>query len=126
MDPRQVRLQRRVAGRLGADAVGAFHVDDAAIDEPVEGVVERRAASRAGSHRRFVGVQEVEGVVEFDVVGVASDRWSGRVNIMSITTLCLVDRLRARGYITSNHKRQQLPNGDQGDGMTAYRRIGPS
>ncbi len=45
-------------------------VDDAALDEPVERVVERRELLDRETILGVVGVQEVEGVVEVDVVGV--------------------------------------------------------
>ena len=53
------------------DPIRALEVDHAAVDEPVQGdrqvpdVVDRDAVLQ------FVGVEEVEGVAEFDIVGVA-------------------------------------------------------
>ena len=59
---------------LGAQPVGALAVDDAALDEPVEGRVEGREPLDRETILGVVGVQEVEGVLEADVVGVSPDR----------------------------------------------------
>ena len=84
------------------EPVGALEVDDAAIDEPVERRVERRELLERETILGVVGVQEVEGVVEVDVVGVAP---VGRARMsfvnMSITTL---DQLT--GYAQGVHVHQ--------------------
>ena len=55
-------------------------MDHAAIDEPVEGVVERGKPLSRETVVGVVGVQEVEGVVEVDVVGMThGDGLEGRV-----------------------------------------------
>ena len=73
VDARQVARPLRVlGGRLGADAVRALGVDDASVDEPGERGVERRELFDRETILGVVGVQEVEGVLEIDVVGVAA------------------------------------------------------
>ena len=62
------------AAACGSGPVGAFLVDDAAIDEPGQRRVERREAIDRETILGVVGVQEVEGVLEVDVVGVALGR----------------------------------------------------
>ena len=54
--------------------MGAFRVDDAALDEPREGVAERRQTLERETILEVVGVQEIEGVLEVDVVGVVAAR----------------------------------------------------
>ena len=98
--PRSRRHQRIVAGDLGADAVGALDVDDAAVDEPGEGVVEGRELVHRETILGVIGVQEVEGVLEIDVMGVASVDWIGSVRVHLDNHTIPIDRLRARGYIT--------------------------
>ena len=75
-------------------------VDDAPIDEPRERVVEGRELLDRETILGVVGVQEVEGVLEIDVVSVAS---VGRIEGLDVhldNHSTPVDRLRARGYIT--------------------------
>jgi hypothetical protein len=73
MDAREVaRLERGVGAGLVADAVGALGVDHAAIDEERERAVEGRELLDGETVVGVVGVQEVEGVVEVDVVSVPS------------------------------------------------------
>ena len=62
--------QRVVARHLGADAIGALDVDDAPVDEPGERIVEGRELVHRETILAVVGVQEVEGVLEIDVMGV--------------------------------------------------------
>ena len=45
-------------------------VDDAALDEPVQGVIEGRQVLDPETIVEVVGVQEVEGAVKADLVGV--------------------------------------------------------
>jgi hypothetical protein len=55
-------------------------VDHPPVDEPGEGVIERRELLEGETVLGVVGVQEVEGVVQVDVVGSARDgpdRWRG-------------------------------------------------
>ncbi len=61
----------RMLGRLAARPVGAFDVDQAAIGEPREGVIERRELLDRETILGVEGVQEVEGGVDADVVRVA-------------------------------------------------------
>ena len=58
-------------GGLAARPVGAFDVDQAAIGEPGEGVIERRQLLERETILGVEGVQEVEGGVDADVVRVA-------------------------------------------------------
>ena len=89
MDPREVALHQRVVTRhLGAHAIGALDVDDAPVDEPGERVVERRQLVDGETIFGVVGVQEVEGVLQIDVMGVTpvnGIRWC--VGVHEITTL---------------------------------------
>ena len=78
--------------------IGALAVDHAAIDEPGQGVVEGRQVLDRETILEVVGVQEVEGVVEADVVGVA--RWPGGQRcVMSITTLDLLTGYAQAGTV---------------------------
>ena len=92
VDPGQIAGHQRVTtGHLGAYPVGAFDVDDATIDEPGEGVVEGRELVHRETILGVIGVQEVEGVLEIDVVGVTPmDRVRERVRVHWITTLYLL------------------------------------
>ena len=58
-------------GGLAARPVGTFDVDQAAIGEPREGVIERRQRLVRETILGVEGVQEVEGGVDADVVRVA-------------------------------------------------------
>ena len=80
--------QRVVARHLGAHAVGALDVDDAPIDEPGERVVERRQLVDGETIFGVIGVQEVEGVLQVDVMGVTPVNGIGWcVVFIEITTL---------------------------------------
>src|SRR3954453_9447464 len=100
MDPSQVpRCCGLFIGVDGARAVGALLVDDAAIDEPCQGGVERRQVIERETIVRVVCVQEVEGVIEVDVVrGTEAGRHKG-VGIHVANHNRPVDRLRASRYI---------------------------
>ena len=89
MDPPEVaRHQRVLAASLGSDAVGALAVDDAAFDEPGERIVEGRELLDGETILGVIGVQEVEGVLEIDVVSVTSVTGIGACGCSSsITTL---------------------------------------
>ena len=52
-------------------------MDDPAIDEPGEGVVKGRELLDGETIFGVIGVQEVEGVLEVDVMSVASVRRGG-------------------------------------------------
>ena len=100
MDPREVAHAAAASlGGLRADAVGALGVDDAAVDEPGQGVVEGREVIDRETILGVIGVQEVEGVLEIDVVRVT--RWTGResCDVHLDNHNIPIDRLRARGYI---------------------------
>src|SRR4051794_32967677 len=101
VDTSQVALRdRRLCRGLPSNVVGTFLVDHAAIDEPSEGVVEGRKPLRGETVIGVVGVQEVEGVVEVDVVGMThADGLEGGVEHLDNHNTP-IDRLRARGYIT--------------------------
>ena len=101
VDPGEVPLHQRVVARhLGAHAVGALDVDDPAVDEPFEGRIERRELVHRETILGVVGVQEVEGVLEIDVVSVASVDLIGGFCFHLDNHSIPIDRLRARGYIT--------------------------
>ena len=99
-NPGEVAIRGRGIGGVAADPVRTFAVDDAALDEPVEGGVERREAVDRETILGVVGVQEVEGVVEVDVVGVTRDRRERGCVFHLDNHFTPIDRLRARGYIT--------------------------
>ena len=87
-----------VVRHLGADPVGALDVDDAAIDEPGEGVVEGRELVHRETIFGVIGVQEVEGVLQVDVMSVtAVDRVGNGVRVHLDNHSIPIDRLRARG-----------------------------
>ena len=98
---RQVAGHQRVAARdLGADAVGALDVDDAPIDEPRERIVEGRELVDGETIFGVVGVQEVEGVLQIDVMGVTPVNGIGRrVNVHLITTLYLLTGYAQEGKV---------------------------
>ena len=73
-------------------------LDDAPFDEPSERVVEGRELLDRETILPVIGVQEVEGVLEIDVVGVAAVGWIGQVNVHRNNHSIPIDRLRARGY----------------------------
>ena len=101
LDPRQVAGRNGIVlGRDGTRPVGALLVDDAALHEPAEGCVERRDVVHRETILGVVGVQEVEGVLEIDVVRVASADRSQCTCVHVANHNRPVDRLRARGYIT--------------------------
>ena len=98
--PELARLERVVGDRLGADAVGALAVDHPPIDEPRKRVVEGRELLERETIVGVIGVQEVEGVFEVDVVSVTP---IGRVEGLDVhldNHSTTVDRLRASRYIT--------------------------
>ena len=102
VDPGQLgRLDRPLGCRLGAHAVGAFAVDDAPIDEPRKRAIEGRELLRGETIVGVVGVQEVEGVLEVDVVGVPPARLVEHLDVHIDNHYITLDRLRARGYITA-------------------------
>jgi hypothetical protein len=70
-------------------------VDDPAIDEPRESVVEGRELVDGETILPVIGVQEVEGVLEIDVVCVTSLARIGGVDIHDNNHLIPLDRLRA-------------------------------
>ena len=72
--PELTRLERLMGDRLGAHAVGALAVDHPPIDEPRQRVVEGRELLERETIVGVIGVQEVEGVFEVDVVSVTRDR----------------------------------------------------
>src|SRR5436190_11018764 len=94
------RLDRCMGRGLGTDAIGAFGVDDAPIDEPAERAVEGRKLLDPETVIGVVSVQEVEGVLEVDVVGVSPTRLVEHLDIHLDNHSTPLDRLRARGYIT--------------------------
>ncbi|HEY8819509.1 MAG TPA: hypothetical protein VIM25_11920 [Candidatus Limnocylindrales bacterium] len=87
-----------LGGSLGANTIRAFGVDDASVDEPGERGVERRELFDRETILGVIGVQEVEGVLEIDVVGVAAIGRIRCVDVHGNNHLKLIDRLRARGY----------------------------
>ena len=94
----EVPLHQRVMARhLGAHAVGALDVDDPTVDEPFEGRIERRELVHRETILGVVGVQEVEGVLEIDVVSVASVDLIGGFCFHLDNHSIPIDRLRARG-----------------------------
>ena len=96
---RSARGEHRVAGRLDPEPIGAFEVDDAAIHEPAEGRIERRELLERETILGVVGVQEVEGVVEMDLVSMAPLGDGRNVICQHVDNHSSpVDRLRASGY----------------------------
>ena len=71
MDAGQVALHERLGLRPDA-VVGALGVDHAAVDEPGQRVVEGRELLDRETIVGVVGVQEVEGVLEIDVMRMTS------------------------------------------------------
>ena len=101
MDAREIACHQRVVARdLGAHAIGALDVDDAAFDEPRERVIEGRELVVRETILGVIGVQEVEGVLEIHVVGVTSSGRNRCECFHDANHFIAVDRLRARGYIT--------------------------
>ena len=100
VDPCEVPLHQRVVARdLGAHAVGALDVDHAPIDEPRERIVKGRELVDRETIFGVVGVQEVEGVLQIDVMGVtAVDVWSC-VGVHVITTLYLLTGYAQEGKV---------------------------
>ena len=101
----RIRARSRAEAASSPDAararpVGALLVDDAAIDEPGQRRVERREVIQRETILGVVGVQEVEGVFEVDVMGVPHADRSKGVCIHLANHNRPIDRLRARGYIT--------------------------
>ena len=101
VDPGQIACHQRVLARhLGAHAVGALDVDDAAIDEPGERVVEGRKLVHRETIFGVFGVQEVEGVLQVDVMGVtAVDGVRNGVRVHRITTLYLLTGYAQEGKV---------------------------
>ena len=99
VDPGQIACHQRVVARhLGANPVGALDVDDAAIDEPGECVVEGRELVHRETIFGVIGVQEVEGVLQVDVMGVTAVDRVGNACACSLDNHSIpIDRLRARG-----------------------------
>ena len=72
MDAGQVAGRgRRLRRHLGAGSICPFAMDDPAIDEPGQGVVEAGKVLARETILAVKGVQEVEGGVEIDAMGVA-------------------------------------------------------
>ena len=71
---------RRLGGDPGAGAIGALAVDHTAIDEPAQCGVERGELLDRETIVRVEGVQEVEGALEIDAMGVAEIAGRRRVH----------------------------------------------
>ena len=101
VDPREVLLHQRVVARdLGAHAIGALDVDHATVDEPRERIVERRELVDRETILGVVGVQEVEGVLQIDVMGVTPvDGIRRCVGVHEITTLYLLTGYAQEGKV---------------------------
>lgn len=79
--------------------VGALEVDDPALDEPGQGAVQGRQSLQWETILGVVGVQEVEGVFQTDVVGVSqAGRWMGR-RLHGVTTLVLLTGYAQAGTV---------------------------
>ena len=102
VDPGQIACHQGIVARhLGADPVGALDVDDAAIDEPGEGVVEGRELVHRETIFGVIGVQEVEGVLQVDVMSVtAVDGVGNGVRVHLITTLYPLTGYAQEGKVT--------------------------
>lgn len=99
VDPRQVALRRLgLEGRLRAESIGALVMDDAPIHEPRERVIEGREPLARETILAIIGVQEVEGPVERDLVSVAQIGRAGLVGQHRDNHFTTVDRLRASAY----------------------------
>ena len=98
-DAREIAIgRRRIGVRLDAQAIGALAVDHATIDEPAEGVPEGRQALDLGTIFEVVGVQEIEGVFEPNLMGVMpTDVRPANGGLHFDNHYIALDRLRARG-----------------------------
>ena len=100
VDTGEIALRRVWIGLgLGAQQVGALAVDDPAFREPVQGRLQGRDPLDRETILEVVGVQEVEGVIEADVMGVVPGG-SGSKGLCSHVANHFkpLDRLRARAY----------------------------
>ena len=94
---REVALHERLG--LRPDAVRALGVDHAAIDEPGQRVVEGRELLGGETIVGVIGVQEVEGVLEIDVMRMTSLDRVVELDVHRANHNIPIDRLRASGYI---------------------------
>ena len=75
-------------------------MDDAAVDEPGQRVVERREVIERETILGVVGVQEVEGVLEIDVVGVPESTGEMVCVSISLTTIDPLTGYAQEGTLT--------------------------
>ena len=87
----------RLGRHLGLRPVGAFAMDDAAIDEPGQGVVEAGELLHRETIVRVGGVQEVEGRVQVHAMRVTLAGVEGGICQHCDNHCIPIDRLRARG-----------------------------
>ena len=105
-DPGEIALGRaRIGVRLHTQAIGALAVDHATVDEPAERVPERGQALDLGTIFEVVGVQEIEGVFESNLMGVMPTHVRPANGGLHFDNHYIaLDRLRARGYCSTSNR----------------------